>query len=775
MDASTELLLAVLSLDSYNRGYDQQITVPGTTIGSATLSTISDPDQGGSFFLAGFSAAAYDLSDGTTVISFRGTVNPSLSFDSVEGGSSIVNGWAAATGALTTQATLALKFYEGATGLSPYDYASNVVVTGHSLGGGLAQIVSILSGDTGIGFDWEPGDLAAISLAHNSPSQLNFGAFSGVYVLGEVLQGVRNGLAPAIISSALDQLPPEVQENIATGLGINNLNPNDPAASVDQIAAKIAGLESQVQQTQLQSNAGFPSDPTNLHSMQLLVLLLYAKNAGLTDWKSIGAQLYNVYFNDGQLGQAIGFKQSAGQDDPNGTGLAAPSTQMLSAIAYSTLDSGGLPFGSTGARSLFSDADTLGEIVSGSMLKGFVAGDTVVKALTEILVQQAGDLAKAAVTLSQNEASAGGAFTNESNVLSINLDPKNWTQSFATANQSGNSASTTPVIIGLGDLVSEVLENVDSVILDDSDPTSVWINNYESHGNAALTTRLNEITHVGIGLASGDDNISGADAPKANDGNDGGALLIGNYGKGVITGSDSGNDLIIGGQTITTGTGDDIIITGSGHVQLNLNGGEDSTDVIYAGSSALDTSITYTAQTSIGASAGAGLGASPGADLIIGNADGGDTFDFTNANHAAFTVVWGGTGNDTFDINGPTNTNSSVNVVLLSMSGITASNIENLDMSKLEDYIDKYEGLPSGAPAIVILNPSESDKLEYNGTLVTAPQVTLSQSFVGDDNYAQSDLQSNVLQEQGATSAIPSFFIRTRRSEPKFCFDLYIR
>jgi hypothetical protein len=24
-------------------------------------------------------------------------------------------------------------------------------------------------------------------------------------------------------------------------------------------------------------------------------------------------------------------------------------------------------------------------------------------------------------------------------------------------------------------------------------------------------------------------------------------------------------------------------------------------------------------------------------------------------------------------------------------------------------------------------------------------------------------------------SAIPSFFIRTRRSEPKFCFDLYIR
>ena len=73
MSGSNQLLLAVLALDSYNRGYNRQLNVSGVTIGGATLKSMSNSIPDSAEVAAGFFASSYTLSDGSTVISYRGT------------------------------------------------------------------------------------------------------------------------------------------------------------------------------------------------------------------------------------------------------------------------------------------------------------------------------------------------------------------------------------------------------------------------------------------------------------------------------------------------------------------------------------------------------------------------------------------------------------------------------------------------------------------------------------------------------------------------------
>ncbi|MGX0905406.1 hypothetical protein ACSSV8_004006 [Roseovarius sp. MBR-79] len=87
---------------------------------------------------AGFYALAYDIGAGgpeglagTTVISYRGT-DTSLDHST---------GWSVGAGNIDdwTRRSLALEFYTAVSGQSYRDGpASDVILTGHSLGGGLA-------------------------------------------------------------------------------------------------------------------------------------------------------------------------------------------------------------------------------------------------------------------------------------------------------------------------------------------------------------------------------------------------------------------------------------------------------------------------------------------------------------------------------------------------------------------------------------------------------------------------------------------------------------
>jgi hypothetical protein len=80
MAISNDLFMAVLAMDSYNRGYNAGIDVSGSQLGSATLSGNAD-DAEGLARAASFFAQSYQLADGNTVISYRGTDQPGLDIE----------------------------------------------------------------------------------------------------------------------------------------------------------------------------------------------------------------------------------------------------------------------------------------------------------------------------------------------------------------------------------------------------------------------------------------------------------------------------------------------------------------------------------------------------------------------------------------------------------------------------------------------------------------------------------------------------------------------
>jgi hypothetical protein len=137
MTMSTKLFSAILAMDSYNRGYNAALPglsdKPGTQIGNATI-TAFDGEKDSNAVASGFYGIAYDWG-GTTVISFRGT-----DFGSVASvWDAAYNGWVTGAGSpIGNQATLAETFYKSVTKHSVFDgYDSDVLLVGHSLGGGL--------------------------------------------------------------------------------------------------------------------------------------------------------------------------------------------------------------------------------------------------------------------------------------------------------------------------------------------------------------------------------------------------------------------------------------------------------------------------------------------------------------------------------------------------------------------------------------------------------------------------------------------------------------
>lgn len=80
-----DVFLAILALDSYNRGYGVRIRglEESGHLGSATIRTFEDGEQEG-WQDAGFYAIAYDW-NGETIISYRGTDHLNPFDDSAKG------------------------------------------------------------------------------------------------------------------------------------------------------------------------------------------------------------------------------------------------------------------------------------------------------------------------------------------------------------------------------------------------------------------------------------------------------------------------------------------------------------------------------------------------------------------------------------------------------------------------------------------------------------------------------------------------------------------
>ncbi len=149
---SKDLFLAILALDSYNRGYNPGLSglldAAGTQIGTARIVKTAE-DPGGIAKSASFYAVAYDVSNvpgfavGDKVISYRGT-----EFDA-NIWQDILFGWSLSLGfGDASEAQLAKKFYTDVTHLPLYaTNAQNVILTGHSLGGGGNDTIIVYHGN----------------------------------------------------------------------------------------------------------------------------------------------------------------------------------------------------------------------------------------------------------------------------------------------------------------------------------------------------------------------------------------------------------------------------------------------------------------------------------------------------------------------------------------------------------------------------------------------------------------------------------------------------
>jgi hypothetical protein len=173
-----DLFLAILAMDSYNRGYGAGVNLPtgATHIGRAEI--LPDSEQRPQITrgqAAGFYAIAYDMTgvagfaDGERVISYRGT---DRFFNNPFGNGPGSDFWAfgigvgqpfALTGGLTDQARLTIEFFRAVAGDGADPFAANITTTGHSLGGGLAGYAAMLYGWTlgGGGVDVRPAMLTA--------------------------------------------------------------------------------------------------------------------------------------------------------------------------------------------------------------------------------------------------------------------------------------------------------------------------------------------------------------------------------------------------------------------------------------------------------------------------------------------------------------------------------------------------------------------------------------------------------------------------------------
>lgn len=376
---SEKLMMALLALDAYSRSTEEFVNDVRIFGLGGELSNLGGATVVNTWNVPASSFAATEYSwNGKTIISFRGTDNPLADLWS---GWTLGAGWAGAS-----QAKLALDVYAEVTGKANFEYAGDdVILTGHSLGGGLAGYLSVLTGTKAYGFDhmtFGPAAMATLgshlfslllpdptaeqlaSLGLRVPSADNF---IGSHVEGEILVGVRDGSiamagAAAMYAASLTGILAEA------GIGLGFL--------LQAISHEQSTYEANVQNGELSthgwSETWLPdlvseaSSGFDRHSQGLLVLLSYAdENVTGTEWASSGfaVPLISALYDD-NIALSAGI--NSGQNPGYGiTGRSNPADLMLTEIAYSVLEEGNRPFGDSAIRSLFNDAESVGDFVNG--------------------------------------------------------------------------------------------------------------------------------------------------------------------------------------------------------------------------------------------------------------------------------------------------------------------------------------------------------------------------------------------------------------------------
>jgi predicted alpha/beta hydrolase len=171
IDPTSDLFKAILSMDSYNRGYNEGITlesgsaVVGTYLGAAQIIQQSDFLTGSAGVNAGFYALAYQLPDDSVTVAYRGTDE-----DITPTAKDVLHGYGVGAGSAdVAQSEMAIQFYKDVAAelntSNPDPYQADISVTGHSMGGGLAGLVGAIYGKAGALFDNMAFQAAATNLS----------------------------------------------------------------------------------------------------------------------------------------------------------------------------------------------------------------------------------------------------------------------------------------------------------------------------------------------------------------------------------------------------------------------------------------------------------------------------------------------------------------------------------------------------------------------------------------------------------------------------------
>lgn len=539
-----DLFLAILAMDSYNRGYGASINLDQNVsqIGYAIIGDDAVDILGTDAETAGFYASAYDVTNvagfsaGETVISYRGTNTVPY----YEGIIDAINGYGVGGGHATgEQARLAIEFYKAVAAGNDLQ-AANISLTGHSLGGGLAGFVATIYGQDATIFDNMPFELAALHAL-----------------------ALADGSQPSLVTQQWRDLFYDGQTPWANDL-----------TGISAFATQGELLWSLGLRTLQQTSVGvFPSftdlAALDLHSQPLLVTLMWAHDNDKIDWHAAGESLGRALFSSDVAASLNGIEARVG---PGGSAVAV----LQGAIAYSAISEGERPFGDTGIRVMFDDADDLGKALS--VANGSVTLAASADAVAKVLVQYAGKLALGDVE------GLSAAFAD--GVLSLSGDGEVLAGDFGSDLWSYGQAHS--AIVGRKELTDTALAALDGAgagsdmrtgmrwLWDDTDSSIIDRVLFRT-GNQALSTVLLDRHALGGDVSlfvagDGNDTIFGASS-------DENEFVHGGGGNDSIFGGD-GDDLIAGGagnDTLSGGAGRDFLAGGTGIDTIDL--GENATSV----------------------------------------------------------------------------------------------------------------------------------------------------------------------------------------------------
>ncbi|WP_316202561.1 MULTISPECIES: calcium-binding protein [unclassified Bradyrhizobium] len=545
---SAALINAVLAMDVYNRGVNPTLVVNFNRIGSYELvaaSVTSTADN--------FEAATYQLAGdpSTRIISFRGT-DSLADVPSWLGGAGLA-GW-------PTQFPDAESYYKTWA-------TSNVSLTGHSLGGGLAGYIAALNDKVAYAYDAMPFEFAAevrYDQLHGFWGALTshpVDRYSDIHMVslsGEILQYVRAAAPVLEAPLALLQL--------------------GPVAGALAIAHAAIGISSE-QKTVLGAGTDLGQDPVSLHSIALLTMMQWASDNGAQDWKKAAAVLL-APLQDDAIASAVGIP-AAGVG-----GEGAPSDKMKDMIAYSTVtDASG--YGNSAVQALFNGGGVLGNSVSADTAATYLKNGGVEKALAEIVVEYS-------ALLAQNHdevAATPGVIGHEHGILY--QDTANNLLVADLSSDLWSRADTGSAVDVLGKLAL-----IDAVASFDSEDAGL----IDLAIGVLWGGKTDNLDWLSAALSDAATTVAVDPVPGAIIAASDGALLIAGGGNDTLFGT-ANDDLLIGGggsDVLKGGAGDNILVGGVGATYVYAQG--DGNDVIINGvaslskpTGTLDFGTTYTA------------------------------------------------------------------------------------------------------------------------------------------------------------------------------------